>query len=169
MVTQLVRAMATPLSTVDPIPERRELSLDYGADASMPPEALVGYLKSVGLYREVRTVYEASGSTDAFETAIDILRPDGNLGVIGAQFKAVPVDLLAWERASVNLVMTATWPSTELRREFGGLALELLYHNRLDWRRMITHRFPLDGLPEAIQLIEDRPGQVCKVLVAVAQ
>lgn len=169
MVTQLVRTMAAPLITTDPIAERCELSLKFGADASMPPQALADYLKQAGLYRRVAMAYEAAGSMDAFRAAIDILREDGNLGVIGAQFKPVEVDLLQWERASVNLVMTATWPSTELRRKFGGMALRLLEHDRVDWRRMITHRFRLEDLPQAIALIEEHPERVCKAVIHIGQ
>jgi L-iditol 2-dehydrogenase len=105
-------------------------------------------------------VLEASGSRSGAAAALDRLGPSGRLVVVGLTgAESVPVDL---DRVVVNdqvilgsLGSPGVWPQ----------ALELLGRGRVRPSGLITHRYPLEAVEDAIATIRDRAPGTGKVLV----
>ena len=105
-------------------------------------------------------VLEASGSRGGVAAALDRLGPSGRLVVIGLTgAESVPVDL---DRVVVNdqvvlgsLGSPDVWPQ----------ALELLGRGRVRPSALVTHRYPLEAVGEAVATMRDRAPGTGKVLV----
>jgi threonine dehydrogenase-like Zn-dependent dehydrogenase len=104
-------------------------------------------------------VLEASGSRGGVAAALDRLGPSGRLVVIGLTgAESVPVDL---DRVVVNdqvvlgsLGSPGVWPQ----------ALELLGRGRVRPSALVTHRYPLEAVGEAVATMRARAG-TGKILV----
>jgi L-iditol 2-dehydrogenase len=105
-------------------------------------------------------VLEASGTPGGAAAALDRLGPRGRLVVIGLTgAKSVPVDL---DRVVVNdqvvlgsLGSPGVWPQ----------ALELLGRGRVRPSALVTHRYPLEAVGEAVATMRDRAPGTGKILV----
>jgi len=105
-------------------------------------------------------VLEASGSRGGVAAALDRLGPRGRLVVIGLTgAESVPVDL---DRVVVNdqvvlgsLGSPDVWPQ----------ALELLGRGRVRPSALVTHRYPLDAVGDAVATMRERAPGTGKVLV----
>jgi len=164
---QVAARIACKVIGVDPISRRCDRACELGAVAAFPPSELAQGLTGLGVVEGVDVVFECTGVNEAFSQGLECLRPDGTLVVTGSHLTPTQVDLLQWECLSLNLFMTAFWPTEELKTESNTLALKLLETGVVDWGPMCTHVFPLEQLPEAIDLIRRRPEDVVKVLISV--
>jgi L-iditol 2-dehydrogenase len=117
-------------------------------------------VRAAGAAEVFDVVLEASGSRDGVTAALDRLGPSGRLVVIGLTgAESVSVDL---DRVVVNdqvvlgsLGSPGVWPQ----------ALELLGRGRLRPSALITHRYPLGAVGEALATMRDRASGTGKVLV----
>ena len=105
-------------------------------------------------------VLEASGSRGGVAAALDRLGPSGRLVVIGLTgAESVPVDL---DRVVVNdQVVLGSLGSPGVWAK----AMDLLGHGRLRPSTLVTHRYPLEAVGEAVTAMRDRAPGTGKVLV----
>jgi threonine dehydrogenase-like Zn-dependent dehydrogenase len=117
-------------------------------------------VRAAGAGEVFDVVLEASGSRGGVAAALDRLGPSGRLVVIGLTgAESVPVDL---DRVVVNdqvvlgsLGSPDVWPQ----------ALELLGRGRVRPSALVTHRYPLEAVGEAVATMRDRAPGTGKVLV----
>ncbi len=139
--------------------------LDADVAALEPDAARMQRLAALGVrppgVEEVfDVVLEASGSRGGVAAALDRLGPSGRLVVIGLTgAESVPVDL---DRVVVNdqvvlgsLGSPDVWPR----------ALELLGRGRVRPSALVTHRYPLEAVGEAVATMGDRAPGTGKVIV----
>jgi L-iditol 2-dehydrogenase len=117
-------------------------------------------VRAAGAGEVFDVVLEASGNPSGVAAALDRLGPSGRLVVIGLTgAESVPVDL---DRVVVNdqvvlgsLGSPDVWPQ----------ALELLGRGRVRPAALVTHRYPLEAVGEAVATMRDRAPGTGKVLV----
>ena len=135
--------------------------LDAEVAALEPDAGRMERLASLGVRAAgAGVVLEASGSRGGVAAALDRLGPSGRLVVIGLTgAESVPVDL---DRVVVNdqvvlgsLGSPDVWPQ----------ALELLGRGRVRPSALVTHRYPLGAVGEAVATMRDRAPGTGKVLV----
>ncbi len=155
VVAQLARAYgATDIIVSDPDEARREQAMAFGATTVLDPtvDDVVG--------REVDAFIDASGAPAAVVDGIRALRPAGTVVLVGsgAESMELPTQLIQ----NRELVLTGvfryanTWPT----------AIALVESGRVDLDAMVTARFPLEKVAEALD--SDRtPGSV-KTVVTVS-
>ena len=155
VVAQLARAYgATDIIVSDPDQARREQAMAFGATTVLDPtvDDVVG--------REVDAFIDASGAPAAVVDGIRALRPAGTVVLVGsgAESMELPTQLIQ----NRELVLTGvfryanTWPT----------AIALVESGRVDLDAMVTARFPLEKVAEALD--SDRtPGSV-KTVVTVS-
>jgi L-iditol 2-dehydrogenase len=105
-------------------------------------------------------VLEASGNPNGVAAALDRLGPRGRLVVIGLTgAESLPVDL---DRVVVNdQVVMGSLGSPGVWTQ----AMELLGRGRLRPSALVTHRYPLEAVDEAIATMRDRAPGTGKILV----
>jgi S-(hydroxymethyl)glutathione dehydrogenase/alcohol dehydrogenase len=153
-------AGASVIAVADPVAERREAALRFGATHVVDPgevdvTAFAMDLTSVGM----DYCFEAAGVASLIEQGIDAVRPGGTVVCVGA----APID------QGITIPIAAAFTTTEKRlvgcllgsvnahRDIPRL-LALAKAGRLDLRGMITDRYPLDEVGAAVDNLRQRRG-----------
>lgn len=139
MAAQAARAFgAVEVVMSDPVPERRQLSLRFGASSAFDPAQ--GDVRSLG----VDAFIDASGAASAVGSGIEALRGAGVavLVGIGADEITVPVAAIRARELIVTGVFryTDTWP----------LAAHLVASGQVNLDSLVTGRFPLEKTEQAL-------------------
>ena len=141
---KLAGAGTTILS--DPIPERRAMAKQLGADIVHDPADgdLADVVADATGGRGVHLAAEAVGSPELVRKALDLTRPRGTLLLIGVSPRGtrLPIDLYDFQ-----------WRETVIRGAFGrGTAFARTPDAlaELNLENFITHRYPLGGVGEGI-------------------
>lgn len=152
VVTQLARAYgATEIVVSDPDETRRDRALSFGATTVVDPTAeVVGDLR-------VDAFIDASGAGAAVADGIRAVRPAGRVVLVGMGGETMELPTQTIQNR--ELVLTGvfryanTWPT----------AIALVESGRVDLDAMVTARFPLERVAEALD--SDRmPGSVKSVV-----
>jgi threonine dehydrogenase-like Zn-dependent dehydrogenase len=161
---QLARRTAGVLVVVDPIKQRSQRALDWGADAAIAPEEAPAVIDELTEGRGADISIEVSGAPAALQQAIQTTGQEGTIVVIsyfGSQ--AVPLVLspaFHFRRQRIVSSQVRHVPSqlgprwTHQRRM--GTALRLLAGEEL--QVPLSHVVPFERAPEAYEMI-DRQGE----------
>jgi len=162
------------LVAVDPLADRRDRALAFGADEAIPPEAVEAPAAPDADRDGADLVYELSGQPAALDDAVGVAGYDGRI-VVGSWYgtKRAAVDLgTAFHRDRISIessqVSTLSPESrgrwTKARRM--GTALDRL--RTLDVGSLVTHRVPFADAPTAYRLLDERDDDALQVLLTYA-
>lgn len=155
VITQLARAYgATEIIVSDPDAPRRARALSFGATSAIDPTTRhVGDL-------EVDAFIDASGAPSAVNAGIRAVRPAGTIVLVGsgAEEMILPTQVIQNRELTLTGVFryADTWPT----------AIALVASGRVDLDAMVTARFPLENVAEALDT-DLVPGSV-KTVVRVS-
>jgi len=146
--------------TEDPVLTLREMTGGRGADVC---------IDAVGMEAEGSTVERAlglgakleAGVATAIAWCMQTARKGGNVsivGVYGPPWNLVPIG------TAMNKGLTLRMNQCNVKRYVPHL-LKHIREGRIDARRIITHRFPLQRAPEAYHLFEKRTGGCIKCVL----
>ena len=143
--------------------EELELASALGADETVnvaQEDALAETARLAG--EGLDLVLETAGAEPAVELATRLVRRGGRVVLIGIAGEGktleLPADRIVFGDMTVHgsfSYTTATWSHV----------LRLLEHGLVDLDPIVTHRFPADRFGDAFALMEERRGQVAKVLL----
>lgn len=143
---------ASPLVAADPAPAKREAALRFGATHAFDPTAddVVEEVRSLTGGRGADYAFVTVGRGDAIEGGLACVRRGGTLVVVGMPpageaFRVVAVDLAHDDVRILGSKMGAARLSHAVPR-----LVELYEQGRLKLDELITGRFPLDEINEAI-------------------
>ena len=105
-------------------------------------------------------VYECCGQQDAFDQAVELLKPGGKLIVVGIpEFDRWSMDVEKTRRKEISIQF--------IRRQVDCVetALELMNNGSVKVEEMVTHRFTLDKTKEAFDLVADYRDGVMKAMI----
>lgn len=155
---------------VDPSPEARERALKMGADLAfhpdeLPPEFSTGSDAAHELRMDI--VVEAVGATPALTTASTLVRPYGTLCVVGYHHDGTaPMDMELWYKGAT--VVNGFCPQRPRLMKAMADALQLVASHRFTYAPLITHRFGLDEVDAAYELMESRSPDFVKSVIIPA-
>ena len=156
------KAAGSHVVVVEPQPYRRELALELGADATVDPmEAdLEEQVRSYTGGRGATLVVECSGDDAARAGTLDVVANRGRIVLIGLHGKnhKVPIDL---DKA---IFKGATIRGGDGSSFFLSKTLAFLSGVGADVGRVITHRFPLEQVVEALELGGSK-GESSKIMI----
>ena len=132
----LVAAGASKVVVSEPHPYRRARIRDFGAEP-VEPEAVVP--------EEADVVLECVGRVETMKAAVETARPGGTVVWVGVASPEAEVGIKPYDMFRRELTIHGTYvnPFTMER------SLSLLNSGRINWREIVTHRFPLDNFEEA--------------------
>ena len=152
---------ASSFAVTDKIQERLAIALKEGASHLFNPakEDVTDMIKKqIPLGPDV--VFECCGQQDAFDQAIEILKPGGRLVVIG-----IP----EFDKWSMNVELTRRKEITVqfIRRQVDCVesSLTLMESGRIDVSNMVTHRFPFEKSKEGFDLVAGYNDGVMKAMI----
>ena len=107
-------------------------------------------------------VYECSGDKDAILQATELLKPGGNLVLVGIpEVDEIPFPIHRLRRNEITI--------TNIRRQVHCTqkALDLIEQGKVKIDSMITHRFPLEKTQEAFDLVAGYSDGVMKAIIHI--
>jgi 2-desacetyl-2-hydroxyethyl bacteriochlorophyllide A dehydrogenase len=165
LVTLLKLYKFFPVVVSEPVKEKRELALEFGADRTIDPftENLVlqGYTITKG--RGFHLVFECSGRKGLMPEAMNLAGPAGSvcqLSVIYDNIEINPAVLMFKE-----LTLTAAYGNTH---EENRQCLRWMSEGKLDARPLITDLITLEQLPQAYQN-KIHTGKTIKVMIRIGE
>jgi L-iditol 2-dehydrogenase len=167
-LVQLVRDRAPGLLIgVDPIPAARGRALDLGADLAFAPDELPAEFTgdtSQGRDSRLDVVLEATGVTRGLATAGTLTRPYGTLCVVGYHHAGdAKMDMALWYKA-VTIVNGFCPDHRRLIRAMSHV-LDLIARHRFTYAPLVTHRFGLDDVDKAYELMDARADGFVKAVL----
>lgn len=159
-IIQLGVAMGAHVTAVEPNPFRRKTAADFGAEvAATSVEAIEHTDPGTRSRGGFDAAFEVSGVAGVLPPMLDSLRHEATVISVGHPGHPVPVDVAGHiNKRGITLRgvfgrrLWDTWEDL----------IPLVDSGRIDLERLVTHRFPLDAVNEAVGLLT---GEANKVLL----
>ena len=156
----VAKALGGRVIGVDPIAERRALSLQLGADEALDPgqSDVLTAVRDLTHGEGADMAFETSGSAAGQNGAVDCLRLGGKAVFVGFGVQDKTLNPSQFIGRQLTLMGSFVMPVYM----YYDLAQFILDHD-LPLDRMVTHRFPLEQAPEAFALFDQ--GATGKVVL----
>jgi 2-desacetyl-2-hydroxyethyl bacteriochlorophyllide A dehydrogenase len=173
LITQLLRLTGvSQIIVVEPVPRRRELARQVGADVALAAnDEVVGAIRELTEGAGVDLAIEASGSSGVLDQALETLVFGGTC-VVCSWYGTKPVQLMlggAFHRrrlriisSQVSTIEAALQPRWTHERRMS-LARDLL--PGLELSSLISHRIPFEQAAEAFELVDQHADQTVQVVL----
>jgi 2-desacetyl-2-hydroxyethyl bacteriochlorophyllide A dehydrogenase len=161
LATTLAAAAAgARVTTVDPVPARRDLAKRLGAERAV-------WASATDLREEAGgdgppLIVETSGDTAVLPQAIDLVSAAGRVVVVGMSSAAVPIRPGAFPEKEIDVIGSSCATATDFQN-----AINLVKANRASLAALFSHHFPLTRAAEAFEFAMNRPPDAIKVVVTV--
>lgn len=152
---------AKEIVVTDKIDRRLDIASDEGASVVcniLKKDAVKTVIEKVPEGLDI--VFECCGQQEAVDQAIEMLKPGGELMIVG-----IP-EFDRWE-LSVDKTRRKEITVRFVRRqnECTGKALDMMKSGKINISRMITHRFPFEKTTEAFDLVAGYSNGVMKAMI----
>jgi L-iditol 2-dehydrogenase len=164
MLTALTSKDGWKVFAVEPLPERQEKSLSFGAQAVFhPKEDLAGRLQEVAAPLGYDAVIAATDSEEAINVSLLALRPGGTMILFAHTRMGQELSLDAGQIGMAEKQIVGSYSSSI---ELNSMTKEILLDNGFPWGEFVTHVLPLKEINKAIALARRPEGGSLKVAVA---
>ncbi len=144
----------------------RRMGATHTLSLDLPEEERLELVRNLTGGRGADVVIEAAGAPVAVRQGLDLVRDGGRMVVCGQYTDNGPIDLNPhWQINRKHVELRGSWGS-DFSHFHRAIAVMARHHHRFPWREMITTRFDLDHLNEALDAVERRT--VVKAAVAPA-
>lgn len=112
--------------------------------------------------------FECIGKSDTISTAIELTAPMGTVQLVGNPHGDVKLDkAVFWKILRNQLTVKGCWNSsfTQEPMDDWHYVLERLAEERIHPERLITHRFPLERLPQGLEIMRDKTEEYVKIMI----
>jgi L-gulonate 5-dehydrogenase len=148
---------------IDRLPKRLELARRLGAERTVlageedPAEAVRVWTGGEG----AAVTVDAVGAPAVIRACTDLVASAGRVVIIGLSNQEVSIPVIDFTRKEMTILGS--------RNNAGlfGVALDLVRRNQERVRQLITHRFPLERVPEAIRFAAEHPAEAEKVMIDI--
>ncbi len=149
--TLLGRAMGARVIALDPVPERRQLAKEFGADAVIDPRAVdpVAALRDLTRGEGVEAALDCTGIPEARVAAVRSAATWGRVCFVG-EGNPTTFDV-SQDLIRKQLTIVASWTFSALGQ---AECARFIVDRKLPLRRLLTHRFSLDQAVEAYRLFD---------------
>lgn len=164
LIIQLLKLSgASNIIATDLLPHRVEAARALGAQHSMLAEdrrETDKFILAASAGRGVDLVFDAAGSQDAVDTALEAVIPGGKLILVG-----IPSDDITCFPASVARRKGLTIKLVRRMKHTYPRAIDLVARHQVDVHSLVTHRFRLEQAAEAFDTAERREG--LKIMIQI--
>jgi L-iditol 2-dehydrogenase len=164
LLMMLAARLGAEVVTTDPLPSRRNASARLGAAASFEPAApeLVSEIRRRTAGRGADAVLVAAAHPALVEQALSLARPGGRVLLFAHND---PVLRLEFPAAAIGIEEKEILGSYSAAVDRQEMAAKLVFERLLPVRELISHRMPLDEMPQALELAARPRGESMKVMV----
>ena len=159
-------AGAADIVMTEPLAHRRRFARDFVADAVLDPQAVdvVAQVMARTAGRGVDVAFECAGASETPEQAAAMARRGGTLILCG-----IPADDTLTLNASTVRHRGLTIKLVRRMRHTYPRALRLVERGMVDLNPLVTHRFPLERVADAFELVANYQDGVLRSVVEFDQ
>lgn len=168
LFTMLASSLGARVIVADLVPFRREEALRRGAVIALDPadpdysDALAAAAKSFSSGRGADLSIVAVPATQVISKAVSVLRPGGQTLLFAQTRLNDPVEVDAGAICMLEKSIIGSYSSdVTIQQE----AADLIFSRKIDVRGLITHRYPLERIEEAIKTASHPGERSLKVVV----
>jgi len=164
LLMMLCRLAGAAVLTSDPIAERRAKSMSLGATAAFDPSTgnQVDEIRGRSGGRGADAVLVAVPSAAVVAAALALARPGGRVLLFAHNDPQMRIEFPA---AAVGVEEKEILGSYSAAVDLQEASAELVFSRRLPVRELISHRFPLDQIDQALALAARPAGDSLKVVI----
>jgi len=165
LATTLAAAAAgARVTTVDPVPARRDLAKRLGAERATwaSAEALRDEVQDWTNGEGPPLVVETSGETGVLPQAVDLVSAAGRVVVVGMSSGTVPLRPGAFPEKEIDVIGSSCATADDFCT-----AISLVSANRASLTALFSHHFPLTRAAEAFEFAMKRSPDAIKIVVTV--
>ena len=166
LATTLAAAAAgARVTTIDPIPARRDLAKRLGAERAtwaQETEALHDEITDWTDGDGPPLVVETSGETAVLPQAVDLTSAAGRVVVVGMSSGTAPVRPGVFPEKEIDVIGSSCATAEDFQA-----AINLVRANRASLAAIFSHHFPLTRAAEAFEFAMNRPPDAIKIVVTV--
>jgi len=165
---------ASQVIAIDLIDKKLEIAKAVGADYCINPlqgKDVIGEVRRLTDNEGVNLAIESAGSEVTINNCIDVTRKHGKIVCVGTPHKAVTLGAGVFESIlRKELTVSGSWcyqfapPIQEWL-----VSIDNVYNRQFKVDPVITHRFPLEKVAEAFDMIRDKKEPFNKVLIEVGE
>ena len=166
MLTALAHRNGWRIVAVEPLSERREKAVRFGAHAALPPgDGLATRLREIAKPLGPDAAIAATDSEAAIGSVLQSLRPGATLILFAHTRKGQKLNIDAGQVGVAEKQIIGSYSSSI---DLNDAAKEILLDGRLPWSECVTHLFPLDEVNRALDLSR-RPAEGSLKIAVVPQ
>ena len=163
MLTALIRKNGWEVIAVEPMPERQEKSLEFGARAVYHPgENLTSILQELAAPLGPDAVIAAMESEETINSSLRALRPGGTMILFAHTRMGQELKIDAGQIGVAEKQIIGSYSSSI---ELNSVTRETLLDENLPWGELVTHMFSLRRIDRALALARRPEGASLKVAV----
>lgn len=170
---QLARLAGADVLIADKVASSLDVARELGADLAVDNSDgdLIAHVMEWTGGRGADIVFECAGGESMPETlplATKLVRRAGNVVLVGGfdgGEMAIPLEWQRIQMSEIRIIPSASFAFHDIYPE-QGMVLDLLAKGKLDARKLITHRFPLDQINQAFE-VADAKAETGAVFVAI--
>ena len=165
LATTLAAAAAgARVTTVDPVPARRDLAKRLGAERATwaSAEALRDEVQDWTNGEGPPLVIETSGETGVLPQAVDLVSAAGRVVVVGMSSGTAPLRPGAFPEKEIDVIGSSCATADDFCT-----AISLVSANRASLTALFSHHFPLTRAAEAFEFAMKRSLDAIKIVVTV--
>jgi L-iditol 2-dehydrogenase len=170
---QLARLAGADVLIADKVASSLDVARELGAELAVDNSDgdLIARVMEWTGGRGADIVFECAGGESMPETlplATKLVRRAGNVVVVGGfdgGEMAIPLEWQRIQMSEIRIIPSASFAFHDIYPE-QGMVLDLLAKGKLDARKLITHRFPLDQINKAFE-VADAKAETGAVFVAI--
>ena len=150
--------------TADPVPARRRKSIELGAEESFDPVGvdLVEAIRARTACRGADVVLVAAPQRELLEQALTLARPGGRVLLFAYNDPLLRVEFPA---ATVGIDEKEILGSYSAAYDLQQEAARLIFEHVLPVQKLISHRFPLSEIEQALNLAAHPTEESLKIIV----
>jgi 2-desacetyl-2-hydroxyethyl bacteriochlorophyllide A dehydrogenase len=162
--TLAATAAGARVTTIDPVPARRDLAKRLGAErvAWAPAEALRDEIRDWTGGDGPPLVVETSGETTVLPQAVDLISAAGRVVVVGMSSGTAAVRPGVFPEKEIDVIGSSCATAEDFTN-----AARLVSANRASLAALFSHHFPLSRTAEAFEFAMNRPPDAIKIVVTV--
>ena len=139
--------------------KRLDMALELGCDDILNSHEtdLLEWLCDMGDSPDI--VIDAVGTSESFTLALKAAAREGKVHLFGlpeSAFSGIPMDQILWKELTVT--------SSTGRPDYWPVALDFISRGLLKVGPLISHTFPIEEAPDAIQFIRRNPKEIVKAV-----
>jgi threonine dehydrogenase-like Zn-dependent dehydrogenase len=161
-VCLLARDLDASVLLIDPVRGRLELGEGMGAEVVQwtDRDEVVDLAREWSGGEGPQVTVDATGAPDAIRGAVDMAASAGRVVIVGLSYHEVPLRVFSFTEKELDVLGVSCCQGDEF-----GEAVAFVEANSSHVERLITHEFPLERAPQALEWAMEHPTEAMKVVI----